>query len=392
MRLRIRSKLLLSFGMVALLVPVLGLVAIARIIAIDGNVEEIGDQLVPTIVDVAALSRNIDRRSMATEAYSASGRPADRTELFQLQEQFAGIAGRVLAFEDPATTGLIAPLIEQEATFRLVTNRLVIARDVEDRNLQVLRDRLAEISQEAAAIRGRYAPQASNPADATTISLGLRNQISDLLLSTEGMMHSVALQYALAESYVITPSDQTRRQFDSAVTTFNNWLQAANTAGGPEDRTSLARVQTKFVEFELNARSLMTTTDVVTRTQLGFRQQRATIDDFSARLLEKGQADATAETNAADQTVNTSLYLVLASIAVAFGVAGGLGLWLSHVITTPLVKLRNIADQASRGEFSDTELGIESSDEIGELAESFHLMMVSIRLLMPEDEQEGTAA
>lgn len=64
-------------------------------------------------------------------------------------------------------------------------------------------------------------------------------------------------------------------------------------------------------------------------------------------------------------------------------------------ITKPIHRLRDVADRVSMGDMEDTEINISNEDEIGDLAESFQRMIVSMKYYMskagqgkdsPEDE------
>ena len=56
-------------------------------------------------------------------------------------------------------------------------------------------------------------------------------------------------------------------------------------------------------------------------------------------------------------------------------------------LTRPLKKLQLAADQVSRGDMG-VNVDVNSKDEIGDLAQSFQRMIVSIRILSEQDEEE----
>ncbi|MFA5248360.1 MAG: ATP-binding protein [Patescibacteria group bacterium] len=71
--------------------------------------------------------------------------------------------------------------------------------------------------------------------------------------------------------------------------------------------------------------------------------------------------------------VINQLWLTILIIILIIALGAGFGIYLSRIITKPIITLRNAAEEISRGKL-ETKVEIKSRDEIGELAESFNFM------------------
>ncbi len=259
----IRVKLLGAFLLVALLVPLLGSIAVNRVDSVNGNVEELTRDAVPKLLLVKYLDEVQREQELAVLSYLSSGKVEERQRYQNLSQRFdaelAQMAETADGDEGAAWRVTLAENLTDERTkFTAAAGQLLGTRATVDRNLAEMRARDAEIVQELSSIRRRFVPATGSIYDPTTVPVSVRNQINDLLLSTEGMLRVVALEIELATSYTINPDDKVKQQFESAGTLFNNWLQVGNADGGPDDRAILSRVQTKFFkEFEPSARSMM---------------------------------------------------------------------------------------------------------------------------------------
>jgi len=77
-------------------------------------------------------------------------------------------------------------------------------------------------------------------------------------------------------------------------------------------------------------------------------------------------------------TQNTILLMTLMTILVVVIVS----YFFASSLTSPIKRLTAVADRVSMGDMADTDIDIESEDEIGELAESFKRMIVSVKYYM----------
>lgn len=77
-------------------------------------------------------------------------------------------------------------------------------------------------------------------------------------------------------------------------------------------------------------------------------------------------------------TQNTLLIVTVIVILLVFVIS----FFVASSITTPIKKLTEVANKVSMGDMSNTEITVTSNDEIGELAESFKRMVVSVKYYM----------
>jgi len=77
-------------------------------------------------------------------------------------------------------------------------------------------------------------------------------------------------------------------------------------------------------------------------------------------------------------TQNTILLMTVITILIVMVVS----YFFASTLTSPIKRLTSVADRVSMGDMEDTDIDIESEDEIGELAESFKRMIVSVKYYM----------
>ena len=398
----IRTKLIGAFLLVALLVPILGGVAVSRVRSIDSDVDNLSRDAIPTLLKVKELNELQREQQAAVLAYLTSGKKEDRQRYLELsqkfEEQLAGLTASLT--EGQAGSARSAELAQQVADertkFGAAAGQMLGSRATVERNLTDLRTKNQEIVEELTSIRRRFASGSAGTENPAGIPQSLRYQVNDLLLGTEGMLKVVGLEFALATGYTITPDDAARQQFESSGAAFNNWLQLANAAGGPDDRAILSRVQNKFFkEFEPSARSMMLAADFATKARTVFAEASTGITQLLNRMVEQESVKMTAARGNAEATANSTGGLMVVITLIAFVVAGALGLWFAGTITRPLVHLRNVADRISRGEVDNVDISVGTRDEIADLAVAFRRMLVSVRFLMArstEDDEEFDVA
>jgi HAMP domain-containing protein len=387
----LRVKLVGAVMLVALIVPVLGGVAINRVFAINDDVTTLSDEL-PELVLVKDLERSQREQQMAVLAYVSSG---NREELQRFQEMSQAFDAQLAELQEAAernggdgvSAELLEQIAEQRSAFQSAAGQLLGARATVERNLADLRAREDEIVEELASLRRRYLPSATSaPVDPATIPGSVRAQVNELILGTEGMLHIIGLQFALATGYTITPEESARQQFDGATPVFVNWLSLANAAGGADDQAILARVRNRYInQFEPAGRSMMQATDFSTRSRSSFSESSSRITELLNEIVQQQLVRVNAaESNARSIAGDASRLLIVVTLS-AFLLAGTLGVILANRIVNPLVRLRNIAEQVSRGDVENIEVDVHSNDEVGDLADAFRRMMVSIKFLMSGD-------
>lgn len=388
----IRTKLVLAFSAMAVFVPLVGGFALRGMRSIDGEQERLSRDAIPVLLAVQELKGLQQEQQRAVLTYEVTGNDADRqqytTAAATFDERMAALAARPTGTGAPITAAADR-LATERSRFSAAAAQLVGARTAADRTFAEMQVKQIDIKEELNTIRARFTPAAGGPAaEPVVITPALRNQINDLLLANEGMLHMASLEFALITTYLAAPSDDLRRQFDAAGTTFQNWLALANRAGGPEDKVILGRVQTRFGEFESSARATLRATDFAARSRTTFTNASAGIvgvlDEVGAHVA--GNADA-ARASAAG-TAGHAANLMLLITALACLLAAVLGFGLAQAITRPVVALRNVADRVSTGNLDDVEVDVDTPDEVGDLARALRRMVASVRFLMVG----GTAA
>lgn len=386
---RIRTKLVAYFLVIALLTPVLGGAALDRIHRIDNNVQDLSDNAVPRIGQVRQLSAIQRDQEAAALAYLASGRPEDRQAYLDLGPRFdqelSALGGASHTTEGAEKQRAVGAA---RSAFTTAGTRIVTARATRDQNLDNLHGKHDAITHGLDAIRGRYVPSGQSASDTFNVPQPIRNQVNDLLLATEGMSHMVAYEQSLASDYTITPDPSRRQAFDAAHSSFSGWFQMAYSAGGADDRAILTQVQSQIGEFEASAREMMGTADIVAKSLSAFSAASSQVQDTLDAYVtyESGELDAVKHASTA--AVSSAWTTVTALTILGFILAGVAGFWLAGTITKPIQRLRDVADRVSTGDLDDVEIEVDSGDEIADLAAAFRRMVVSVRFLLSREDGE----
>ena len=382
---KLRVKLIGAMLLVALMVPVLGGIAISRVSQINDDVDTLGTEM-PRLIDVKDLERLQREQQQAVLAYVSQGNPQELTRFQDLSAEFDRL---FTGLKDSGSQDQKAMerIAQGRATFLDVAGQLLGSRASLDRALTDLGTRNTEISDELASVRNRYVPTTSNaPVDPSAIPPTLRVQINDLLVGQEGMLHIVSLQAQLATSYALRPDDAAKQMFQKVAPTFTAWFNIANAAGGSDDRAILARVQNRYVnQFEPSGKAIMQATDFANNARSSFNQASTSITDELNTIVAGQLAQVTRSQENAKSIAGDATGLMLFVTLAAFIVAGAVGLILANAIVGPIVRLRDVADRVSRGEMDDVAIDVRAGDEIGDLAGAFRRMVASVRFLMAGD-------
>lgn len=388
---RLRTKLIAYFVVIALLVPIVGAAAVNRIRTINSSVQELSDKAVPRLRAAERLGEIQRAQEVAALSFQTTGRDEDRQRYLQLSEQFDAELARLKEL-DQTDRGkeLLQNIAAERARFTNAGTQLITARQTVDRNIANLRAKDEEMVQQLNKIRARFASGGSG-SDIGNIPVSLRNQVNDLLLGTEGMLHQVAVQFQIASSYVLAPNEDLKQQFDTASALFASSFNVANTAGGPEDRAILVGVQSSFRQFETSARAMMSAADITKRAREVFPEASAKIGGLLTSYIDWQSERVTGARNASASALSGANQLLIAMTVLAFVMAAGLGLVFARAITQPIAHLRDVADRVSTGDLENVEINVESQDEIGDLATSFRRMVASIKFLMMHGADEESA-
>lgn len=388
----LRFKLIGAMVLVAMIVPVAGGVALHRLVAVDGQVSVIGDEL-PLIDGVDNLERAQREQEAAVRDYLSSG---DREALLRFQESSRAFDAALAELQATAPSTEAGPFAEysaqivaEHAEFQRAAGGAIASRDSIDQRLTGLRADAAEIDRELTSLRQRYVPWAtSDPVDPASLSDTVRTQVNDLLLGSEGMLRVIGLQFALATGYALAPDPTSRQQFDAATPVLRRWFDVASAAGGSEDRAILSRVLNRYLNaFEPGGRAMMQTADDAERSGEAMRASSTAITTLLGEDARGRTARVAAANEDAASIADGAVRLLTAVTLVAFVVAVVLGVWLANRIVGPLIRLRAAADRASRGDVANVEVATDRNDEVGDLARAIRRLLVSINVLIAKEQE-----
>lgn len=390
----LRAKLIATYLVVALLVPVLGGIAMSRVGAVEGSIGALGRDAVPTLTTVKALEQSHADQSAAVLAYLVSGAPEERQYFGERSRQFERDLQTLLPdprpWSRPDETSRQALMVAGERTaFVAAAEQVIGARVAIDRELAALQGTHAGIVQELGLIRRRLT---GGTTEVQALPPAQRREHGELLLSTSGMLEVVQTELNLATWYALRQDEALRHQFESAGLGFSTWLQLANAAGTAEDRQVLARVQGMFYqELEPRARALFLAAEFSARARAVFTEANGYMVAALGRMALQSATITEAASGDAETAVDHAGLVVISITLLAFLLAGALGLWFSGTITRPILRLRSAADRLSRGDVSNLDIPIASNDEVGDLTRSFRRMALSVRILMSDgaDAEQG---
>ena len=384
---KIRTKLIAYFLVIVVLVPVIGGIAMQRLQGIDGSLSELNDNAVPRLQKAQALQRIQREQQSAALNYMLTGNKDQRQAYLEAIPKFDT---ELAAFEsDTSAEGkqALTEIQTQRRTFTQQGAQLVQSRNTIDTQIASLNQNHGEIVRQLNSIRGRFAPQGGSSSapqggDVGQIPVGLRNQVNDLLLGTEQMLHMVALEFSVAANYVVMPNEETKKQLPVASEIFASGFTIANNAGGPEDKAILVNVQTAYNAFETSVRAIFAAADTSARARVLFSESSEKVAGTLAGYVDLQTKGLTAAREQSHNTVSTSRMLIISITVIGVLLSAGLGFVFARNITLPLVHLRDIADRVSTGNLDNVEVDINSQDEIGDLADAFRRMITSVKFLM----------
>jgi methyl-accepting chemotaxis protein len=163
------------------------------------------------------------------------------------------------------------------------------------------------------------------------------------------------------------------------------------TAGGAEGEKA---AQDLLQKIQLFSSSLVDVMDMKTRglsdeDLLAAEEKtvRPTFDAMMALLakqndLYKSELSVTRKDVKTSQSRGQTIIIIIAVLAMAIGIF--LALIVGRNISRPITNLTRVADEISKGDISKP-VKKESSDEIGELAEAFERMRVSLKVMIEEE-------
>lgn len=392
---KIRTKLVGAFVLVALLVPVLGGLAVRQVDSINSDVGTLSRGAIPTLFEVHELERSQENQQAAVQRYYITGREEDRARYEEsartFDEQLTRLTSagtRLGGSEEREIANLARQLTDERARFQGAALQIIDARATVDQALTELRRRSDDISVELSYILRRFTPAERRTTDASGIPEGIRRLNSEMVVSTEGMLRTIDLVHSQAAAYTVRQDPPIKVKFEENNEVFGDWLQAGMAAGNANDQAILGRVRTKYTEFEASARSMLRAADFAADARTAFTEASASIIVLLDQMATRATTNTDRARTSAESTAAGSMGLMVALTAVGFVLAGALGVWLAQGLTRPITHLRDVADRVSRGDFTGADIEVETQDEIGDLARSFRRMVASLRILMPREGEE----
>jgi methyl-accepting chemotaxis protein len=398
----IRAKIIGGFLLIALLVPVLGVMAISSVQRISDRTSTTEDDALPAVLAAKDLNTLQRMQQEAVLAYLAGGAAEDRQRYDDLQAAINGKLSELHAAltrasggDARAADGLMARIVDERARFQFAADELLNTRDTTAQNLETVRVKAEEIIIELTVMRARFnanpfaQPAQTNQAGGQAQAATVRAQVWELLFGVQGIMSGVAFEAAISTGYAMTRNPVLMQRFQDASSAFPNYVKSAKSAAGPEDRPFIDRVETKFYqEFEPAARGLIELADSAAATRLSFNDASSAIGSQLDELATLQTARLGRAQQEAQGTVADSRRILVVTTLLAFALAGGLGFWFAQRITRPILDLRDAANRISAGDLSDTTINRAGTDEVGDLARAFHRMLASVRILMARDEPD----
>ena len=391
---RIRPKLLTAFVGVSMFVPLLGGAALTRMQSLKTNVVELSGNTLDELVDIRELKDFQRQQQVALYQFHIAGNDEAETTFRRYQRSFEVLAGDIendlKDSPSPAQRVAIQRLSDAHRRFNDAAENLVAARETTNRAQVDFRTQSEGINADLAKIPARYGATAgSSGAAALAVSPQQRSQLTDVLLSAEGMAGSSARAQAAVREYAANPNDQAKQQYQVAVSQFDAWAKQGLSTGSGEDQDLVRKAQQRFAELDSQAKSLMQAAD-------NSKQALKRLDDTAAVIT--GTLDLNAGfTLDGARTLQTTSVATVSNATVAMAVltvcgflfATGLGFWFAGRITKPIRQLHDVAERVSMGQMDDVELNITSKDEIGDLAGAFQRMIASLRIARMRSRSAG---
>jgi NtrC-family two-component system sensor histidine kinase KinB len=183
-----------------------------------------------------------------------------------------------------------------------------------------------------------------------------------------------------------TPPDQADRaaEFDGAHAQFRDWLARAKDNITIEGEAEiLDRIERGYLDFRSALAAFRRSTD------LGGAAARAAYDrellPKAARvraacndLHELNRTTMEEGSRRAQRVAQTAVWSTIAVGVLALIVGIGLSGWLAGLIVRPLSRLTEVTQRVATGDY-DVSIRAESTDEVGELAEKFNVMIAKLR-------------
>lgn len=218
----------------------------------------------------------------------------------------------------------------------------------------------------------------------------LINEDSASVQSIKNLALSVERQHSQLSEYLLTGNEESLNAYNAARADFQQTLQELQPLISDRDEQQIVAgldlLQSYFrsaaaqmIEFKKqgNTEAYLQTLD----------NQAVVLNKFSSISLEFAQTKQDFLVTEAQRTFEAANYtkmivMVVSLITLAIGIF--ISLYISRMISSPLLKLQTVAIKIAQGDLRDTRVGVKNRDEIGELAASFNYMGENLRSLIHE--------
>lgn len=393
---RLRTKLYLSFTIIAALVPLLGALVVWQSRSISHRADSLVDRSFPEQQQAVELQRIQSQQYSAALSYLSDGRPEDRQRYQELTVRFNDELASLQAVElSTSRRDRIRDIEARRSGFLANGNQLIAARERRDVESAATRASYEAMVQDLSTIQRRFVPAGQATSDVSVVSAGVRSQFNDPLAGTEGMLNHLAREMAQATAYTMARG-QGAQPPDSSGAQFSHWAGIAYNSGSAEDRAAITRVQDRFRTFETGVRAMKAASDGATSARTAVIGSDESVHGSLVEYLSSVAGDMAQAERASESAVSgVQLLIVIFSVG---GIALGaiLAAVLSTSITRPLRRLlataNAISTSTSATDLEGVSIDVDSGDEIGELAAAFRRMLISIRILAKRDAESESSA
>lgn len=217
------------------------------------------------------------------------------------------------------------------------------------------------------------------------------------LLAGNAKVHSDAqqLQYlaehqvSLLREYFITKASDDQSKLNADNVTFQKLVSEAlalsSSAQTHHDLQSALQLDNEFTT-KANAVLSLAATDFSGALQQadsqGVFEYGANVADTAQKVVTHEEQVLTTQNAATSKTANRAILIVLLISLIGVLLAIGLGIFISKLISKPMVKMAAVAKRVAKGELNTDKVVVKNRDEIGTLASSLNEMVDSLRTLI----------
>ncbi|WP_037286941.1 methyl-accepting chemotaxis protein [Saccharibacillus sacchari] len=218
----------------------------------------------------------------------------------------------------------------------------------------------------------------------------LINEDSASVQSIKNLALSVERQHSQLSEYLLTGNEESLNAYETARADFRQTLQELEPLIPDRDEQQIVAgldllqsyfrsAATQMIEFKKQG-----DTEAYLQT---LDNQAVVLNKFSSIALEFAQTKQDFLVTEAQNTFETASHakntvMIISLITVAIGIF--ISLYISRIISSPLLNLQTAAIKIAKGDLRDTHVNVKNRDEIGELAASFNYMGENLRSLIHE--------